>query len=70
MKVKLVRSVIGRTRDQVATVKALGLHKVGDVVEIKADSAILGMVDKVAFLLEVVEGDIPVHPAKFARRGQ
>lgn len=55
MKVKLVRSLIQRKSDQVATAHALGLRHIGDVAEVKDNPAHLGMVRKINFLLEVVE---------------
>ncbi|WP_034341384.1 50S ribosomal protein L30 [Deinococcus misasensis] len=55
MKIKLVRSTIGRPGDQVATVKALGLKKIGDEREVPNTDAVKGMVNKVKFLLEVQE---------------
>jgi large subunit ribosomal protein L30 len=56
LKLKLVRSPIGGTERQRATVKALGLRKLHQVVE-QADSPVTrGMVQKVAHLVHVVEG--------------
>jgi large subunit ribosomal protein L30 len=55
IKLKLVRSPIGGTVRQRATVKALGLRKMQQVVE-HADSPVTrGMVNKVAHLVHVVE---------------
>ena len=55
LKLKLVRSVIGGTARQRATVKALGLRKLHQVVE-QADSPVTrGMIQKVAHLVHVVE---------------
>jgi large subunit ribosomal protein L30 len=55
MKVKLVKSLIGRSAKQLATAKTLGLKKIGDVVEIGETVSVKGQVDKLKFLLEVVE---------------
>lgn len=55
MKVKLVKSLIGRSVKQLATAKTLGLKKIGDVVEIGETVSVKGQVDKLKFLLEVVE---------------
>ncbi|MFN8509859.1 MAG: 50S ribosomal protein L30 [Deinococcaceae bacterium] len=55
MQIKLVRSLIGRPERQIATVKALGLSKIGDTKEIADLPAVRGMVEKVKFLLEVKE---------------
>nr|WP_221277205.1 50S ribosomal protein L30 [Deinobacterium chartae] len=51
----MVRSTIGRTEDQIATVKALGLKRLGDSRELPNTDAVKGMVNKVKFLLEVEE---------------
>ncbi len=55
LKVKLVKSVIGRKDDQIATVKALGLRKIGSVVEKNDTPQIRGMINKVSHLVEVEE---------------
>jgi large subunit ribosomal protein L30 len=55
LKLKLVRSPIGSTERQRATVRALGLRKLHQIVE-QADSPVTrGMVQKVAHLVHVVE---------------
>jgi len=55
IRVKLVKSLIGRKQDQIDTVKALGLKKLHSVVEHEDTPQIRGMIDKVSFLLEVEE---------------
>ncbi|SKB94131.1 large subunit ribosomal protein L30 [Soonwooa buanensis] len=55
IKVKQVRSAIGRTKTQKRTLEALGLKKLHQVVEHEATPAILGMVATVGHLLEVQE---------------
>lgn len=57
MKVKLVRSLIKCSRDQLGAVRALGLRRIGDVVEVPDTASGLGQVNKIKFLLEVVEGE-------------
>lgn len=53
--VKLVKSPIGYNKRQKATVQALGLRKMNQMVE-KADSpTVRGMIAKVSHLVEVVE---------------
>ena len=53
LQVKLVKSTIGSKKDQIATVEALGLHKVGDV-RIQPDNAqTRGKINKVCHLVEV-----------------
>ena len=53
IKVKLVKSTIGRKQDQIAAVKALGLRKIGHVVEHEDTPQIKGMINKVSHLVEV-----------------
>lgn len=55
LKIELVRSTIGALKDQQATVKALGLHKMHSTV-IKPDNpCIRGMIFKVKHLVKVEE---------------
>ncbi len=53
IKITLVRSINSATKKHVATVKALGLTKIGQTVERQEDPAILGMVRHVAHLVSV-----------------
>ncbi|MBB1541447.1 MAG: 50S ribosomal protein L30 [Flavobacteriaceae bacterium] len=53
IKVKQVRSAIGRTKTQKLTLEALGLRKLNQVVEHEATPSILGMVAAVKHLVEV-----------------
>ena len=55
LKVKQVRSKINCHLDQKRTLEALGLRKMGQVVEHDANPAILGMVNKVKHLVSVEE---------------
>ncbi len=55
IKVTLAKSTIGRKQDQIATVAALGLKKIGQSVEKEANPQILGMVNKVSHLVKVEE---------------
>ena len=55
IKIKQVRSRIGRPKDQKLTLDALGLTKINKVVEHNATPQILGMVNKVQHLITVVE---------------
>lgn len=55
LRVKYVRSVIGRTKRQRATLAALGLRRIGDSIEHEDTPAIRGMVRTVEHLLEVQE---------------
>ena len=53
IRVKQVRSAIGKTKDQKLTLKALGFRKLNQVVEHEATPSILGMVAAVRHLVEV-----------------
>ncbi len=53
--VTLVRSGIGFTKDQKATVKALGLHRLHQTVEHKDTPALRGMLNKIIHLLKIEE---------------
>ena len=55
VKVKLVKSIIGRKKDQIDTVKALGLTKINTEVEHNDTPQIRGMINKVGHLVEVIE---------------
>ena len=55
IKVTKVRSAINRTKRQKLTLLALGLKKVGQIVEHDATPNILGMVNKVKHLVSVEE---------------
>ena len=57
LRLKLVRSPIGSTERQRATVRALGLRRMHQVVE-QVDSPVTrGMVQKVEHLVRIVEAD-------------
>lgn len=55
IKITLTKSLIGRKKDQIATVKALGLRKIRSEVVKEATPQILGMVNKVSHLVSVEE---------------
>jgi len=55
IKIKLVKSLIGRSDRQQATVKGLGLHKVNSEVIREKRPEILGMINKIGFMLQVEE---------------
>ena len=55
MKIKLVKSLAGRQKDQIEIVKSLGLRKIGDVTEQPANAAPEGKVFKVSHLVEVLD---------------
>lgn len=57
LKVSLHRSTIGTTERQKATVKGLGLRKVGDVRVLDNTPAIRGMIRRVLHLVDASEID-------------
>jgi len=55
LRVTLVKSPIGYTKDQKATVRALGLRRMNQVVEHTDSPAVRGMLDKISHLIKVEE---------------
>ena len=55
IKIRLVRSTIGTKPAQRATVRSLGLKKIGSSVEQESNPVILGMIRTVAHLVAVEE---------------
>lgn len=55
IKIKLVKSVIGAPDKHERIVKALGLTKTNRVVEHAKSATIMGMVNKIPHLVEIVE---------------
>ena len=55
IKIKKIRSEIKRPGDQKNTLLALGLKKIGQVVEHEDTPNILGMINKVKHLVSVVK---------------
>ncbi|ATA67797.1 50S ribosomal protein L30 [Capnocytophaga cynodegmi] len=55
VKVTQVKSSIKRLKSQKLTLQALGLKKIGQVVEHNATPSILGMISKVKHLVSVEE---------------
>ncbi|QCX33854.1 50S ribosomal protein L30 [Caloramator sp. E03] len=53
IKVTLIKSTIGRKKDHIATVKALGLKKIGSTVEHEETPEVMGMINKVNYMLKV-----------------
>lgn len=53
--IKLVKSLFGRKKDQVATANSLGLKKIGDVTVQPENAATLGKIQKISHLVEVQE---------------
>ena len=55
VKVKLVKSLIGCKKDQIATAQSLGLRKIGDVTVQPDNAQTQGKVAKIIHLIEVSE---------------
>ena len=55
LQITLIRSVIGRPETQRKTVKALGLNKMHQTVEVDDNPAIRGQINKVSHLVTVEE---------------
>lgn len=53
LRLTLVRSTIGRPKDQEATVRTLGLRRLHQTVELQDTPSVRGMVNKVRHLLNV-----------------
>lgn len=55
IKVTLVKSLIGRKDDQIATAKSLALRKIGDVTVQPDNAATQGKIKKISHLVKVEE---------------
>ena len=55
VKVQQVKSVIGYTERQRATMRGLGLRKIRQIVELEDTAAVRGMINKVNHLVVVLE---------------
>ena len=55
VKIKQIRSKINRPVDQKRTLEALGLKKIGQVVEHEMTPSIEGMINKVKHLITIVD---------------
>ena len=55
IKVKLVKSLIGSKKDQIATANSLGLRKIGDVSVQPDNPQTKGKIRKIAHLIEATE---------------
>jgi large subunit ribosomal protein L30 len=68
LRIKLVRSMSGHPADHRATLRGLGLTRVGRERVLEDTSAIRGMLKKVAYLVQVEETQEKF--AKFGRRAR
>ena len=57
IRVRLKGSEIGSTERQRQTIRGLGLRRIGDARVLAKTPAVLGMIEKVAHLLEVEEAN-------------
>ena len=55
LKVKLVKGLAGKKKDQIAIVASLGLRKTGDVSVQPDNAATKGKIFKISHLVEVTE---------------
>lgn len=55
IKIKQVKSSIGKTKRQIANLKALGLRKIGHVVEHNDNESLRGMLNKVSHLVKIIK---------------
>jgi large subunit ribosomal protein L30 len=55
VRVTYIKSAIGYSKRQKGTIRALGLKRLGDVVEHEDTPVVRGMVDKVRHLVQVEE---------------
>ncbi len=55
IKIKQVKSTIGASEKQIRVVRALGLKKKDQIVEHAPSATIIGMVNKVPHLVQIVE---------------
>jgi len=70
LKVTLVKSTVSHTERTRATVRALGLHRIGESVEVADTPEMRGMARAVRFLVrteEVAEQETAAKPATRAR---
>ena len=55
MKIKLVKSLAGRQKDQIEIVKSLGLRKIGDTTVQPDNAATRGKIAHIGYLIQVTE---------------
>ncbi|SCG84085.1 50S ribosomal protein L30 [Proteiniborus sp. DW1] len=55
IQIKLIKSPIGRIEAHKRTIQALGLKKIGQIVEKEDTPQIRGMIEKVNYMVEVIE---------------
>jgi len=55
IKVKQIKSSIGRLPKHKATLVGLGLRKIGHVRELEDTAAVRGMINRVNYMVEIIE---------------
>ncbi len=55
IKIKLVKSPIGRPETHKRTIEALGLKKIGQVVEKNDTPQVRGMIHQVSYMVELID---------------
>ena len=55
IKVRLVKSTAGRLKKHQACVAGLGLRRIGHTVEVEDTPSVRGMIDRVSYMVRVVE---------------
>lgn len=55
LRLTLIRSISGRLPDHTATLLSLGLKRINQIVEVKDNFPMRGMIDQVSYLLKVEE---------------
>ena len=55
IKVQLVKSFYGRGKEQIGTIRALGLRRLNDIKEHKDNDVIRGMIFKVKHLVKILD---------------
>jgi large subunit ribosomal protein L30 len=55
VRITQTRSTIKRSKDQIRTIKALGLGRISKSVEVEATPQIKGMINKVSHLVSVTD---------------
>jgi large subunit ribosomal protein L30 len=68
LRVTLKKSVVSTNPDARRTVRALGLHRIGETVELPDNPAVRGQLRAVRYLLEVAEEAAPEKTARGTRK--
>ncbi|PWM45114.1 MAG: 50S ribosomal protein L30 [Clostridiales bacterium] len=53
LKITLVKSLIGRHKDHIATANSLGLRKIGDSTTQPKNEATVGKINKISYLIKI-----------------